>query len=69
MPRILISGVADDPVRVLAAQFNNLVDRYNAVLAKLDADAGVTDANYAALQAHPALDKIYDTLTGSEIQP
>ena len=34
--------------RVTALQFNNLVAKFDALLAKLDADAGVTDANYVA---------------------
>lgn len=29
-------------------QHNVLVGKYNALLAKLDADAGITDTNYAA---------------------
>lgn len=39
----------------LLADFTALRTRYNAVLAKLDADGGVTDTNYAALQAAPAI--------------
>jgi hypothetical protein len=30
----------------LIASFNDLCDKYEATLAKLDADAGVTDVNY-----------------------
>ena len=30
---------------------NDLITNFNAALAKLDADAGVTDTNYAALYA------------------
>lgn len=33
----------------LRAEFNKLVLQLRALTAKLDADAGVTDANYAAL--------------------
>jgi hypothetical protein len=33
------------------AAYNSLVTKYNATLAKLDADAGVTDTNYSALGA------------------
>ena len=33
----------------LRTQVNNLTDTVRALTAKLDADAGVTDANYAAL--------------------
>ena len=35
-------------LRDLTVQFNNLVAKYDALLAKLDADAGVTDANYVS---------------------
>lgn len=35
-------------------QFNNLVTAFDAVLAKLDLDAGVTDANYVALHGSTA---------------
>ncbi len=35
-------------VTALAALANELKTDYNATLAKLDADAGVTDTNYAA---------------------
>lgn len=37
------------------SQLSSLVTKYNAALAKLDADAGVTDTNYAALQAAAAV--------------
>ena len=30
---------------------NDLITKFNATLAKLDADAGVTDTNYVATQA------------------
>lgn len=33
----------------LGTVLQELIDRHNALLAKLDADAGVTDTNYAAL--------------------
>jgi hypothetical protein len=39
----------------LRADLTEMRTRINAVLAKLDADAGVTDTNYAATQAMPAL--------------
>lgn len=39
-----------DVVADLIAANNALATKFNAVLAKLDADAGVTDTNYAALQ-------------------
>lgn len=35
----------------LAASHADLVTKFNAVLAKLDADAGVTDTDYASTQA------------------
>lgn len=34
--------------RDLVIQFNNLVTKFDALLAKLDADAGVTDTNYTS---------------------
>lgn len=40
--KLLLSGITDEPVRSIAAQLNGL-------LAKLDADVGVTDTNYLAL--------------------
>lgn len=36
---------------------DDLITKHNALLAKLDADAGVTDTNYTALHAVTALDK------------
>jgi len=39
----------------LIADLTALRTRFNGMLAKLDADAGVTDTNYAALHAQPAL--------------
>jgi histidinol phosphatase-like enzyme len=42
--------VGDALADVIAAH-NALAAKFNAVLAKLDADAGVTDTNYAATQA------------------
>jgi hypothetical protein len=42
-------------VNALQADLTALRTRYNAALAKLDADGGVTDTNYVALQAMPAL--------------
>lgn len=39
-----------DVVADLIAANNALATKFNAVLAKLDADAGVTDTNYTALQ-------------------
>lgn len=38
-----------DVVAELVAQVNALTAKHNALAAKLDADAGVTDTNYAAL--------------------
>lgn len=43
-----------DVVAELVAQVNTLSTNYNAVLAKLDADAGVTDTNYTSTRAVPA---------------
>lgn len=37
-----------DLIRHLVEQVNNLVDTVRTLTAKLDADAGVGDANYAA---------------------
>lgn len=39
--KILVTSLDNDPIHVLAAQFN-------ALLAKLDADATVTDTDYAS---------------------
>jgi glucuronate isomerase len=38
----------------LVVQFNNLVTAFDAVLAKLDADGGVTDTNYTSLHGSTA---------------
>lgn len=55
----------------LKAQFNLLVDdletlraKYHALLAKLDADAGVTDANYVG-----TLDVAAADLTAAKVNP
>ena len=37
-----------DMLQEMITAYNNLATQYNALLAKLDADAGVTDTNYAA---------------------
>jgi len=42
------TAASGSDVRALIVQFNNLVASFDGVLAKLDADAGVTDTNYAA---------------------
>ena len=42
--------LGDLPQEVVTA-YNDLKTKYNALLAKLDADAGVTDTNYAATLA------------------
>jgi len=39
------------PQGALVVLLADLVTKFNAVLAKLDADAGVTDTNYASLHA------------------
>lgn len=41
-------------VGALVIQFNNLITAFDAVLAKLDADGGVTDANYVSLHGSTA---------------
>lgn len=40
-----------DVMQELLTAYNDLATKHNALLAKLDADAGVTDTNYAATQA------------------
>ena len=40
---------ADSDVAKILSQFNLLVTNLRVLTAKLDADAGVTDTNYAAL--------------------
>ncbi len=42
-------------LNAVRADLSALHTKYNAALAKLDADAGVTDTNYVATQAAPAL--------------
>lgn len=42
----------------LRADVSALRAKYNAALAKLDLDNGVTDTNYAALHAAPALTSV-----------
>lgn len=37
-----------DDFEALTAAYNDLATKFNALLAKLDADAGVTDTNYVA---------------------
>lgn len=39
-----------DLLQELITAHNDLATKHNALLAKLDADAGVTDTNYAATQ-------------------
>lgn len=43
-----------DVVAELVAQVNTLTTSYNALLAKMDADVGVTDTNYTSTRAVPA---------------
>lgn len=50
---------AIDDLEVLRAALNTLATNFNATLTKLDADAGVTDANYSSLQA--VVRTAYDT--------
>lgn len=49
-----------DDVEILRAGLDSLTDQYNLALAKLDADAGVTDTNYAATVGS-SLGTTYDT--------
>lgn len=42
------TGLHESDVIALVEQHNNLVDTVRALAAKLDADAGVSDADYAA---------------------
>lgn len=48
--RLQLNKAIDD-IEVLRAGLNTLATNYNAVLTKLDADAGVTDTNYNSTQA------------------
>lgn len=54
MNRAASNAKLGDTVEDLRVQLNTLSTKFNALLAKLDADAGVTDTNYAATQAVPA---------------
>lgn len=53
-------GEADDDIvrewNQMRTLVNELKTKHNALLAKLDADAGVTDTNYAATQAVSSAD-------------
>lgn len=53
-----------DDFDTLKVQFNLLRTAYLALLAKLDADGGVTDTNYAATCAPPAAVGTLKTLKG-----
>lgn len=44
---------AGDVIAELTAQVNILTAAHNVLVAKLNADAGVTDVNYAAVAATP----------------
>lgn len=48
-----LRDVADD-VTALRTQLNDMRTAYLALLAKLDADGGVTDTNYGTVAAPPA---------------
>ncbi len=54
------SGEVDDDIvrewNALATLVNELKADHNALLTKLDADAGVTDTNYASLRTVAAAD-------------
>lgn len=52
MSRAKVGDVIED----LRNQVNTLTAKHNALLAKLDADAGVTDTNYASTLAAPSAD-------------
>ena len=43
-----VDGHAKEPVQAIAAEVNKLRDDLDALLAKLDSDAGITDTNYAS---------------------
>lgn len=43
-----IKGHAKEPVVALIAEVNKLRNDLDALLAKMDLDAGITDANYAS---------------------
>lgn len=65
---IINHNLVVDDVEVLRAALNTLATNFNAVLTKLDADAGVTDTNYNSTQA--VTRTTYDTagdLTGAKI--
>ncbi len=47
----------NDKAIKLGDLLDDLITKHNALLAKLDADAGVTDTNYTATLAVAALDK------------
>lgn len=40
------SIVPESPLYELVAGFNDLIDKYEALLAKLDSDTGITDTDY-----------------------
>ncbi len=49
------NGLTDSSDADQRAQLNNVVTSLRLLTAKLDADAGVTDANYAALITEAAI--------------
>jgi hypothetical protein len=66
--KILISGLADEPLHAIAALLNDLIDAHTALCAKLDADiaaGGATEVDYESTVG--VTDKIKDALTGSEV--
>lgn len=67
MPKMIVTGHQDDPIRELMEQHNNLVDKFNALLAQLDADAGVSGTNYEATHEVASTDKFTDALTNVEV--
>ena len=57
------AGLAGSSDAVLIAQVNKLTATVRALTAKLDADAGVTDANYAALLTDLGVTNAPSTIT------
>ena len=52
--KALSNAKVGDVIEDLRTQVNTLTTKYNALLAKLDLDAGVTDTNYASTLAAPS---------------
>lgn len=56
--------VATQQINLLRTELADLRTKFVAVLAKLDADAGVTDTNYAATQTPAAMTSAAITWNG-----